>query len=182
MPTEAGGWQEAETRGIKRRSTSPSPWRRPQKAPRANYESRGGTNRREVSSTLEGPQRDQVRLNQIQEDERSREWVAQEDDFVLKQAKKKAEIRVKDGRAKTIDWLAVSLRMIDTTRDLIDDEYDSSGIDVVDPNSVLEGLSEDRLSEVEKDIDTFLRLEKNAQNKEYWRVSYIHDLDQLGEY
>jgi Conserved mid region of cactin len=182
MPTEAGGRQEVETRGIKRRPTSPPPWRRSQKAPRANYESRGGISRREASGTLEGPQRDQVRLNQIQEDERSREWVAQEDDFVLKQAKKKAEIRVKDGRAQTIDWLAVALRMIDTTRDPTDDEYDNRGIEFVDPDKVLEGLSEDRLSELEKDIDTFLRLEKNAQNKEYWRVSYVHNLEPLGAY
>ena len=37
-----------------------------------------------------------------------REWVSQEDTFVLKQAKKKAEIRVKEGRAKPIDYLAVT--------------------------------------------------------------------------
>lgn len=49
--------------------------------------------------------KDQVRLNQLQENEQVREWVAQEDIFVLKQAKKKAEIRVKEGRAKPIDWL-----------------------------------------------------------------------------
>ncbi len=118
-------------------------------------------------------------MNQIQEDERSREWVAQEDDFVLKQAKKKAEIRVKDNRAKPIDWLAVALRIIDITRNPLDDEYDTSGVDVVDPNKVLEGLSEDQLSELEKDIDTFLRLEKNTQNKNYWRVSTIYHLAQL---
>lgn len=110
-------------------------------------------------------------MNQIQEDERSREWVAQEDDFVLKQAKKKAEIRVKDGRAKPIDLLAVALRIIDTTRDPLDDEYDTGEIDLVDPNRAFDGLSQNRLSELEKDIDTFERLEKNAQNKEYWRVS-----------
>src|SRR4051794_4680395 len=45
---------------------------------------------------------ERTRLNQIQEAEQMREWVSQEDSFVLKQAKKKAEIRVKEGRAKPI--------------------------------------------------------------------------------
>jgi Conserved mid region of cactin len=162
-----------EPRGTKRRSTSPPPWRRRQKALRPNYESTAGSKAQEISSQVERGRKDQVRLNQIQEDERSREWVAQEDDFVLKQAKKKAEIRVKDGRAKPIDWLAVALRMVDTTRNPLDDEYDASEIDVVDPTSVFEGLSEQRLSELEKDIDTFQRLEKSAQNKDYWRVSWV---------
>ena len=154
-----------DPRGVKRRSNSPSSWRRPLKAPRANYESRGGPD------IPERIQRDQVRINQIQEDERSREWVAQEDDFVLQQAKKKAVIRVKDRRAKPIDWLAVALRVIDTTGSPLDDEDDTSCIDIVDPERVLDGLSENQLLELEKDIDTFLHLEKDIQNKDYWRVS-----------
>jgi Conserved mid region of cactin len=118
-------------------------------------------------------QKDQVRLNQIQEDERSREWIAQEDDFVLKQAKKKAEIRVKDGRATPIDWLTVLLRNIYPTRNLLDDEYDTSEIDIIDPDKLLDGLSEEQLLGLEKDVDTFLHLEKNGQNKDYWRVSCV---------
>lgn len=171
MTTEPSGRCDGGPRGTKRRSNSPPPWQRLQKVPRANYEKTGPSTRWEAYTTTDRLHKDQVRLNQIQEDERSREWVAQEDDFVLKQAKKKAEIRIKDGRAKPIDWLAVALRIIDTTRDPLDDEYDSSAIDVIDPNKVLDGLSEDQISELEKEIDTFLRLEKNAQNKDYWRVS-----------
>ncbi|RMD40353.1 hypothetical protein DV735_g4780, partial [Chaetothyriales sp. CBS 134920] len=37
--------------------------------------------------------KDLIRLNQLQEDEQMRAWVAQEDDFVLAQAKKRAAIR-----------------------------------------------------------------------------------------
>lgn len=178
MTRETNGQPEQGPRGVKRRSNSPPPWRRPQKAPRPSHD-RGGPTWQEASDSPEQVRKDQVRLNQIQEDEKSREWVAQEDDFVLKQAKKKAEIRVKDGRAKPIDWLAVALGTIDPTRNPLDDEYGTSGIDVVDPNKVLEGLPEDRLSELEQDIDTFLRLEKNTQNKEYWRVSYLPYFDLL---
>jgi len=99
-----------------------------------------------------------------------REWVSQEDNFVLKQAKKKAEIRVREGRAKPIDWLAVTLRIIDPTRDPLDDEIADADVDFVDPDVVFEGLSEAQMVDLEKDIDTYLALESNAKNKDYWKV------------
>lgn len=114
--------------------------------------------------------KDQVRLNQLQENEQVREWVAQEDIFVLKQAKKKAEIRVKEGRAKPIDWLAVTLRVIDPTRDPLDDEIADSELDLIDPDGVFEGLAQSQLAELEKDIETFLGLESNSQNRDFWKV------------
>ena len=114
-----------------------------------------------------------MRINQIQEDERMREWVAQEDDFVLKQAKKKAGIRVKEGRAKPIDWLAVTLRVVDPTRDLLDDEVEEKDLDFVDPDSVFDGLAEDQLSELRKDIEIYMNLEKNKKNRDYWRTMQI---------
>ena len=100
-------------------------------------------------------------------------WVAQEDEFVLKQAKKKAAIRVKEGRARPIDWLAVILRVVDPERDLLDDDLEDSDVDVVDPDGVFEGLSDTQLSGLEKDIDTYLALEKSRSNREFWKVSAL---------
>ena len=114
-----------------------------------------------------------MRINQIQEDERMKEWVAQEDDFVLKQAKKKADIRVREGRAKPIDWLAVTLRIVDPTRNPLDDEVEEKDLDVVDPDSVFDGLSESELSELRKDIETYMNLEKDRKNRDYWRTMQI---------
>lgn len=102
-----------------------------------------------------------------------REWVAQEDDFVLKQAKKKAEIRVKEGRARPIDWLAVTLRPVDPTRNLLDDEIDEADLDFVHPDTIFDDLSETKLSDLRKDIDTYLKLETNRQNRDYWRTMQI---------
>ena len=153
--------------GAKRsRSRSPSSWRQPQKFPRRYDEG----DRRQSSQGQPRNIKDQVRLNQLQENEQAREWVAQEDIFVLKQAKKKAEIRVKEGRAKPIDWLAVTLRVIDPTRDPLDDEIADSDIDLIDPDGVFEGLSQTQLGDLEKDIDTFLHLEQNGQNRDFWKV------------
>ncbi|KAI9041216.1 splicing factor cactin [Aspergillus affinis] len=157
-----------------KRSRSRSPSRQPQKLPRRYEENdRYGSDRRGPSQSQPRNMRDQVRLNQLQEDEQERQWVAQEDLFVLKQAKKKAEIRVKEGRAKPIDWLTVTLRVIDPTRDPLDDEIADSDLDLVDPDGVFEGLSPTQLSDLEKDIDTFLGLESNSQNRDFWKTMKI---------
>ncbi|KAJ5131007.1 uncharacterized protein N7515_007046 [Penicillium bovifimosum] len=162
------------------RSRSPSSWRH-QKHPRREdreWRDRPDSDRRwnnERSGPSQQPRnmRDQVRLNLIQEDQQEREWVAQEDLFVLKQAKKKAEIRVKEGRAKPIDWLTVTLRVIDPTRDPLDDEIADSDLDVVDPDGVFEGLSQTQLRDLEKDIDTFVNLETHPKNREFWQTMKV---------
>lgn len=100
-------------------------------------------------------------------------WVADEDRFVLQQAKKKAEIRVKEGRAKPIDWLAVTLRFIDPSRNLFEDEVGDGDLDVVDPEGVFEGLSTEQLAELERDIDVYATLEKNKTNKDFWETMQI---------
>ena len=98
-------------------------------------------------------------------------WVAQEDAFVIKQAKKKAAIRVKEGRPKPIDWLAVILRVVDPEYDPLEDDLVDAEQDVVDPDGVFEGLSDAQLSELERDIDTYLTLETSQSNRDFWKVS-----------
>jgi hypothetical protein len=102
-----------------------------------------------------------------------RQWVSQEDDFVLKQAKKKAEIRIREGRPKTIDWLCRTLRLIDTTRDPLDDEPDEADLEFVEPSGILEDLTDTQLAEVQKDIDTYMGLEKLSKNVDFWRTMKI---------
>lgn len=114
--------------------------------------------------------REQTRLNQVQEAEQMREWVSKEDEFVLKQSKKKAQIRVREGRAKCIDWLAVTLAVQDKTTDSTEDDTDKLDIDVVDPAGVFEGLTLTELRDLGKDISTYITLESNPSNRRYWNV------------
>ena len=104
-------------------------------------------------------------------------WVADEDRFVLQQAKKKAALRVKGGRARPIDWLAVTLRFIDPTeKSMLDEEVEDHELDIVDPEGVLEGLNNQDLSELEKEIENYLTLETSKSNRDYWTVSScIHE-------
>jgi len=104
------------------------------------------------------------------EDEEDK-WVADEDKFVLRQAKRKAILRVRGGRAKPIDWLAVILRAIDKADDELDENEGEGELDIVDPEGVFEGLDREELADLEDGIDTYLAREVNRSNREYWTVS-----------
>ncbi|GAB7344601.1 hypothetical protein MBLNU457_3093t3 [Dothideomycetes sp. NU457] len=97
-------------------------------------------------------------------------WVADEDRFVLQQAKKKAIVRARAGRAKPIDLLAVTLRIIDPTRNAFDDDEEDDQSLVINPESVFEDLDAEDLEELEKGIDTYLALEKSKSNHDYWQT------------
>ena len=159
------------------RSRSPLPWHRQTKSPRrdlrqsGSYENGGHQQKRDQESFA----REQTRRNQAEEDAQMREWVSKEDEFVLKQSKKKAQIRVREGRAKPIDWLAVILSVIDPTKDLLDDESSESELEVMDPEGFIEELDQKELQVMEKEIDHYLVLEKHKANRAYWNVSKSQD-------
>ncbi|KAI4286731.1 MAG: hypothetical protein L6R35_004016 [Caloplaca aegaea] len=157
------------------RKSSPPPWERARKSqwqspiqdaphgiPREAFAS--STSKRYQESFAQ----QQTRRNQAQEAEQMRVWVSKEDEFVLKQSKKKAHIRIKEGRAKSIDWLAVTLDVVDQTKDILEDDGAGSNVDVVDPARVFEGLGLSELQELGKEIQSYLTLETNAQNRRYW--------------
>ncbi|KAK3187115.1 hypothetical protein K4F52_004016 [Lecanicillium sp. MT-2017a] len=106
----------------------------------------------------------------ISEEEASRRFVADEDKFVLKQAKKKADIRVREGRAKPIDFLAFNLRYIDEERDVFDDLEGDDFIDVPLPAKVVQDLDVAGLKELESEIASYYALEKDSRNREYWEA------------
>ncbi|KAM0816177.1 putative Splicing factor Cactin [Seiridium cardinale] len=104
----------------------------------------------------------------LTQDEQARKFVADEDKFVLKQSKKKADIRVREGRAKPIDLLAFNLRYFDTERDIFDDQDADVEIDVPDPVAVIESLSPAQLEELDGDIASYHTLELSGRNRDYW--------------
>jgi hypothetical protein len=84
-------------------------------------------------------------------------WVADEDRFVLQQAKKKA---------------AVTLALVDPEGNPLDDELEDGDVDSLDPESVFEGLDQEQLIELEKGIDTYITLEGSRTNRDYWNVRW----------
>ena len=156
--------------------SEPPPWQRSPKDHRRHLAQVGprrsadgdSTNGQGSGKSAQSFAREQTRLNQIQEAEQMREWVSKEDEFVLEQSKKKAHIRVREGRAKTIDWLVVTLGVIDDSRDSLEDDTDEDDVEVTDPSGAFEGLSSADLQAVAKDIDAYLLLEKSSKNRKYW--------------
>jgi len=116
------------------------------------------------------PKSDSSAARYLSQDEQSRQFVADEDKFVLKQSKKKADIRVREGRAKPIDFLAFNLKFIDTERDVFDDEDADLDIDAPSPDQVVQNLNVAELADLEKEIASYHVLETNLTNREYWKA------------
>jgi hypothetical protein len=97
--------------------------------------------------------------------------VADEDKFVLKQAKKKADIRVREGRAKPIDFLAFNLRFVDADRDVFDTDDADDEIEVPVPTKVIQDLSSAaQISELDSNIVSYHVLETDSRNRRYWEA------------
>ncbi|KAI7054998.1 hypothetical protein KC352_g44687, partial [Hortaea werneckii] len=102
-------------------------------------------------------------------------WVADEDRFVLQQSKKKALLRAKSGRASPIDWLAVTLSVLEpgSAQGAWDDDgaKDDEEFEIMEPEIVFEGLGEDEaaLKDLMKGIDGYLGLERGA-GRSYWET------------
>lgn len=104
----------------------------------------------------------------LSQDDQSRKFVADEDKFVLKQSKKKADIRVREGRARPVDYLAFNLRYIDNERDVFDDDDGDIEIEVPSPERIVDGSNLAELKELESDITSFHTLETSQRNRDYW--------------
>jgi hypothetical protein len=138
-------------------------------APRRDYNNRVSKPQRPSPQ----PARSARNANYTTEEEQARKFVAEEDNFVLRQSKKKADIRVREGRATPIDFLAFNLRFIDNERDVFDDEDADIEIEVPLPETVLEGLNIEELKEVDTGITSYITLEKNEKNRTYWKALQI---------
>lgn len=86
------------------------------------------------------PPREQLRFRNETEDEQYREWLAKEDDFMLTQAKKRAVIRVREGRARPIDAFVINLTLVEEderSRKLGDDELEGDEFYITEPDDVI---------------------------------------------
>ncbi|KAG1148834.1 hypothetical protein G6F37_003034 [Rhizopus arrhizus] len=107
------------------------------------------------------------------------EWEAKEEEFHLEQAKKRAEIRIKEGRAKPIDLLAMNLRLA-YEPDKVEEDVDLE-VDLDEPYTIFENLSLDDTDELYKDIHMHLTLEKNEKSLQFWRAMIVVAKDCLSK-
>ena len=91
------------------------------------------------------------------------QWEAQEGTFHLTQVKLRSKIRMRDSRAKAIDLLAkYAENMWEMSEEAIDE------LDVNEPYTVLNGLSEQDLEDLLEDIKVYVELEE-GKNLDFWK-------------
>ncbi|KPV78198.1 uncharacterized protein RHOBADRAFT_50696 [Rhodotorula graminis WP1] len=108
-------------------------------------------------------------------------WIDREDDFHLEQAKKRAEIRVRERRAKPIDYLALNLKWSQPPLQPGDEGYDEDDedegegleVDLEEPYAIFEHLTLEDAEELHDDIKMYLQLEKIEAHTEFWRALLI---------
>ena len=130
-------------------------------------------------------QRSQTQFRNEQEDIKYQEWLAKEDDFMLIQAKKRAVIRVREGRAKPIDSFVINLKLVDEggkPRVLGDDELEGEEFYITEPDDVIKDLSDAKMSELKEDIQEYLRMEKSERNQTFWTVCWFFTSLMIGCY
>ncbi|GAA5918805.1 hypothetical protein JCM1841_002745 [Sporobolomyces salmonicolor] len=140
-------------------------------------------NQRRAAREEEAQLREQeaMRAARMAESAQMAAWIDREDDFHLEQAKKRAEIRVRERRAKPIDFLALNLKWSQPPLQPGDEGYDENEedegigleVDVEEPYAIFEHLTLEDAEELHEDIKMYLELEKVEANQEFWRSLLI---------
>ncbi|KAI0291743.1 mid region of cactin-domain-containing protein [Russula brevipes] len=124
---------------------------------------------------------EEVRMQRLAESAQMAEWIAKDGDFQLEQERRRAAVRVKEKRAKAIDFLALNLRYVNPIDDDTDDDPEEAGleIDLDEPYNILDNLSPDQVHELHDDIENYLSLEKDEVNIEFWTNMMVVCKDRL---
>ncbi|KZP00027.1 hypothetical protein CALVIDRAFT_544201 [Calocera viscosa TUFC12733] len=140
--------------------------------------------RAEREAELRVREEEETRMQRFAESAQMDEWIAKEGDFQLEQERKRAGIRLKEKRAKAIDFLALNLKYAGGDQGE-DEEFDldEAGveIDFDEPYKIFENLTFEQTEELHDDILKYLGLEKNDVNIDYWTCLMVVCKDQLGK-
>ncbi|KAF7331853.1 Ubiquitin activating enzyme [Mycena kentingensis (nom. inval.)] len=122
---------------------------------------------REVEQRLR--EEEELRMARLQESAQMSEWLSKEGDFQLEQERRRAAIRIKEKRAKAIDFLALNLKYVNPPAEE-DEEDEDAGleIDLDEPYNILDNLTPAQVEELHEDIQHYLMLEQAKTNIDFW--------------
>lgn len=83
---------------------------------------------REVEQRLR--EEEEQRMQRMQESAQMSEWLSKDGDFQLEQERRRAAIRIKEKRAKAVDFLALNLKYANPLEDEEDEELDDAGLEI----------------------------------------------------
>ena len=72
---------------------------------------------------------EEVRMARLAESAQMADWLSKEEDFQLEQERNRAVIRIKEKRAKAVDFLALNLRYVNPINDE-EDELTKEGLEI----------------------------------------------------
>ncbi|KAH8118345.1 mid region of cactin-domain-containing protein [Phellopilus nigrolimitatus] len=124
---------------------------------------------REVEQQLR--EEEEIRMQRLAESAQMADWLAKDGDFQLEQERRRAGIRLKEKRAKAVDFLVLNLKYVNPTDDVDDGlGIDEAGleIDLDEPYAILENLSLEQTEELHEDIERYLSLEQSDINIDFW--------------
>lgn len=125
---------------------------------------------------------EELRLQRLQESAKMSEWLSKEGDFQLEQERMRAAIRIKEKRAKAIDFLALNLKYVNppTEEDWVKEKDDAGlEIDLDEPYNILDSLSRQQIEELHDDIERYLSLEHMGVNIDFWTNMMVVCKDRL---
>ncbi|KAI0729419.1 mid region of cactin-domain-containing protein [Fomitopsis betulina] len=127
---------------------------------------------------------EEVRMHRLAESVQMADWLSKEEDFQLEQERRRAAIRIKEKRAKAIDFLALNLRYVnipnkDEEEEKEEEDDDGLEIDLDEPYNIFDSLTPEQVEELHEDIEKYLRLEQSDTNLEFWTNMMVVCKDQL---
>lgn len=145
-------------------------------------------NRRRAAREVEQKLREEeeIKMQRLAESAQMSEWIAKDGEFQLQQERARAAIRIKEKRAKAVDFLALNLHYVHPVKD---EQVDPGlEIDLDEPYNIFDvclplntdphqqksfepqSLSPDQVEELHDDIERYLSLEDSDINIEFWTV------------
>ncbi|KAG1780261.1 mid region of cactin-domain-containing protein, partial [Suillus placidus] len=111
---------------------------------------------------------EESRMARMAESAQMSEWIAKDGEFQLEQERSRAAIRIREKRAKAIDFLALNLKYAHPLHE--DHVEDDAGleIDLDEPYNILDNLSPDQIDELHDDIERYLSLETSEVDIDFW--------------
>ncbi|KAF9055004.1 hypothetical protein BDZ89DRAFT_1055631 [Hymenopellis radicata] len=125
---------------------------------------------------------EELRMQRLQESAQMSEWLAKEGDFRLEQERNRAAIRIREKRAKAIDFLALNLKYVNPPKDKDeDDDQDDAGleIDLDEPYNIFDNLTSEQVEELHDNIERYLTLEQEEVNIDFWSHMMVVCKDHL---
>ncbi|KAF8559066.1 hypothetical protein OG21DRAFT_1480931 [Imleria badia] len=131
---------------------------------------------REVEQRLR--EEEEIKMQRLAESAQMSEWIAKDGEFQLEQERARAAIRIKEKRAKAVDFLALNLRYVHPVKD--EDQVDAGlEIDLDEPYNIFDNLSPDQVEELHDDIERYLSLEDSDINIDFWTNMMVVCKDRL---